>query len=257
MATYRVGTVQIDVEARQIVRAGEPIALEPRAFDALVFLLENRDRVVSKDELIREVWSDRVVTDGAVSQAIAKIRRVFGGDTQSVISTASRVGYRFVGEVAELTQPGAPAEGRRLSPGVSAVVLLLVAAATAWWWRSSAVQPPRVAILPVEIEGEPVQLNWLRYGVLPLMEQVLADDGVSPVSTGSVRAILNRHAKVSDRAELARILRVTSGAKEVWLPRMRFDGGQYRLTLDNLSDSTTVRSPVPIRCWRPSAPAPA
>lgn len=238
MTAYRIGQVQIDVEAREIVKSGEPIALEPRAFDALIFLIGNRERVVSKDELIREVWRDRVVTDAAVSQAIAKVRRVFGGETQSVISTTSRVGYRFVGEVAEPEEPRAPGN-RRLRPAMPAVILLIVAAATSWWWRSSA-QPPRVAILPVEIEGDAARLDWVRFGVLPLMEQVLADDGVSTVSTGSVRATLKRHIKVSDRAELARILRVTSGAEQVWLPRLRLEGGQYQLTLDSLSDSTSV-----------------
>lgn len=101
MAQFRVASVVVDTESREI-RDLEGVALpiEPRAFDVLAYLLERRDRAVPKDELLNAIWSGRVVTEGVLSQAVGKARKVFGGGTDEFIKTVHRVGFRFVADVA-------------------------------------------------------------------------------------------------------------------------------------------------------------
>jgi TolB-like protein len=102
----------IDARARELRRAGSIVPVEPQVFDLLVLLLQNRDRVVSKDELIEHVWNGRIVSDAALSTRIKAARRAVGddGSAQSLLRTVRRRGYRFVGEVKEpTTRAGGPA----------------------------------------------------------------------------------------------------------------------------------------------------
>ena len=111
MARYRVHNVEIDLDTQEVVGdSGALVSLEPRAFALLSYLIENRDRVVAKDELLAEVWMGRVVTDGVLRQAVAKARRVFGDRAESTIKTVPRVGYRLVGQVEKvgIASPGTP-----------------------------------------------------------------------------------------------------------------------------------------------------
>ena len=81
--------------------------MEPQAFDVLVYLVRHRDRVVSKDELMDQVWGGRFVTETAVTSRIKQIRRAVGddGESQRVIRTLHGRGYRFVAAGAEVTAP--------------------------------------------------------------------------------------------------------------------------------------------------------
>jgi TolB-like protein len=93
----------LDIDQRELRRGAEPIALEPLVFDLLVYLVANRDRVVSKDNLLDSVWSGRIVSESALASRIAAVRRAIGdsGETQNLIKTISRKGFRFVGDVHE------------------------------------------------------------------------------------------------------------------------------------------------------------
>jgi TolB-like protein len=99
----------LDTDRRELRRDGELVALEPQVFDVLVYLLANRDRVVSKDDLIESVWSGRIVSDSAVTTRINAVRRSVGDDGagQQVIRTVQRKGFRFVAEVRD-EQPATP-----------------------------------------------------------------------------------------------------------------------------------------------------
>jgi DNA-binding winged helix-turn-helix (wHTH) protein len=78
-----------------------PIAVEPQVFDLLIYLMQNRDRVVSKDDLIASVWNGRVVSDSTLTTRINAARKAIGdsGEEQRLIRTIIRKGFRFVGEV--------------------------------------------------------------------------------------------------------------------------------------------------------------
>lgn len=92
----------LDVERRELRRAGAPAAVEPQVFDLLVYLIRNRGRVVSKDDLLQSVWQGRIVSDSALANRINAARAAVGdnGERQTLIRTLPRKGFRFVGNVA-------------------------------------------------------------------------------------------------------------------------------------------------------------
>jgi DNA-binding winged helix-turn-helix (wHTH) protein len=79
-------------------------------FDLLVYLLENRDRVVSKDDLIAGVWGGRIVSESKLASRINAVRKAVGdsGEVQRLIRTVPRKGIRFVGKIVEPPSPGQP-----------------------------------------------------------------------------------------------------------------------------------------------------
>ena len=105
----------LDTERRELRRGSEPVAVEPQVFDLLVHLVENRDRVVSKDDLIASVWAGRIVSDSTLTTRINAVRRAVGdsGGEQKLIRTFARKGLRFVAGVQTLPEgEGASAPGR-------------------------------------------------------------------------------------------------------------------------------------------------
>src|SRR6185503_4395029 len=109
----------LDIEGRELRRAGAPAAVEPQVFDLLVYLIRNRARVVSKDDLLECVWQGRIVSDSALANRINAARTAVGdsGDSQRIIRTLPRKGFRFVGEVAEeKIDTAAPQSGPASSP---------------------------------------------------------------------------------------------------------------------------------------------
>jgi tetratricopeptide (TPR) repeat protein/DNA-binding winged helix-turn-helix (wHTH) protein len=101
---YRIRGADLDVRPdlgclRQT--DGAEVYLRPKAFQTLLLLLENRHRVVAKEEIARTIWRDTAVTDDAVVQCIVEIRKTLGDAPRDAryIRTLSKTGYRFVGEV--------------------------------------------------------------------------------------------------------------------------------------------------------------
>lgn len=113
-AVLTFGGCAVDLAARVVLRGGSPQHLEPQAFDVLAVLIEHRDRVVPKEEILDAVWGGRFITDSALSTRIKEIRRATGddGDAQSVIRTVRGRGYQFV---ADLGAAAPAAEARRIS----------------------------------------------------------------------------------------------------------------------------------------------
>ena len=91
----------LDTDRRELKRGAELVAVEPQVFDLLVHLIENRNRVVSKNDLIASVWSGRVVSESTLTSRINAARKAVGdsGEQQSLIRTVPRKGVRFVGMV--------------------------------------------------------------------------------------------------------------------------------------------------------------
>lgn len=92
----------LDTDRRELRRGSRLVAIEPQVFDILVYLVENRDRVVSKDDLIASVWRGRVVSDSTMDSRINAVRKAVGdsGGEQRLVRTMARKGFRFVGELA-------------------------------------------------------------------------------------------------------------------------------------------------------------
>jgi TolB-like protein len=91
----------LDLDRRELKRAGETIVMEPQVFDLLVYLIKNRHRVVSRDDLIAGVWNGRIVSDSTLASRITSARQAINdsGEAQRLVRTIVRKGYRFVGEV--------------------------------------------------------------------------------------------------------------------------------------------------------------
>ena len=95
------GDHTLDGDRRELRFGAEPIAVEPQVFDLLIYLVQNRDRVVSKNDLIEAVWGGRIVSDSTLTSRINAARKAIGdsGQKQKLIRTIARKGLRFVGDV--------------------------------------------------------------------------------------------------------------------------------------------------------------
>jgi TolB-like protein len=100
----------LDPERRELTRGTAAIAIGPQVFDLLLYLVQNREHVVSKDELLDEVWGGRIVSESTLTSHINAARRAIGdsGHEQRLIRTIARKGFRFVGDLRE----GQPSLGR-------------------------------------------------------------------------------------------------------------------------------------------------
>lgn len=98
---YRIEEVEVDMARNCVRRLGTDHVLRHQSFHVLLYLLERSGKLVSKEELAAEIWPDAAVTDNALTQCIAEIRKAFGDDSRNptYIRTVSRVGYSFVAPV--------------------------------------------------------------------------------------------------------------------------------------------------------------
>jgi TolB-like protein len=98
---YRFEDFVLDSDRRELVRGAETIALGPQVFDLLLHLVQNREHVVSKDNLIDVVWGGRIVSESTLTSHINAVRKAIAdtGEEQRLVRTIARKGYRFVGEV--------------------------------------------------------------------------------------------------------------------------------------------------------------
>jgi len=92
------GRFKVDRHRREFLADGRPVELGGRAFDTLLVLIDGRGTVLSKDELLRQIWPDRVVEENNLEIQISTLRKVLGAD-RSLIRTVARRGYQFTGEL--------------------------------------------------------------------------------------------------------------------------------------------------------------
>jgi DNA-binding winged helix-turn-helix (wHTH) protein len=129
--TFVFGDVELDPDRLELRSNGRRLALEPQAFDVLLYLVRHRDRVVAKEELMDQVWGGRFVSETAVTSRIKQVRRVLGddGQHQSHIRTYHARGYRFVCDVVEVAGPiGSRASSANGSSADTAVAAAIAAA---------------------------------------------------------------------------------------------------------------------------------
>ena len=132
----------LDVDKRELVRGADAVSISPQALDLLVYLIRNRERVVSKDDLISAIWGGRIITDAALATRLNSARVAIGdtGEEQRLIKTLQRKGFRFVATVIEARRPddGTAASGEVQRPEVP--------------------DKPSIAVLPFEnLSGDPEQ----------------------------------------------------------------------------------------------------
>lgn len=125
LVIYAFSEYELDTDRIELRRIGEPLAVEPQVFDVLTYLVTNRERVVSKNELLDNVWGDRFVSESALTSRIKAARRLVGDDgrNQAVIRTSHGRGYRFVAPVVARSGDLEPAGGVNASDAVGATLL--------------------------------------------------------------------------------------------------------------------------------------
>lgn len=115
---FECGDVTVDLRRMLVMRGGQPVSLEPKTFDVLRYLIEHRDRLVTKEELLDAAWKDTFVTPNVLTRAVAQLRKALGDDAFEAryIETVAKRGYRFI---APVTQVGAAA----VTPTIAATPL--------------------------------------------------------------------------------------------------------------------------------------
>jgi DNA-binding response OmpR family regulator len=161
---YHFGPYQLDVHRGELRCASRPVVLEPKVLDVLVYLIEHRGRIVTKEELLEHCWAGTFVSEAALTQCLAKVRKVvepeFAGTP--VIQTRYGRGYRFVAPVTE--QLPAPVQPRQpLTPAPTPGM------------------PKRATILIVD--DEPFNVDYL--------EQMLAELGYDTISAANGQEALD------------------------------------------------------------------
>jgi DNA-binding winged helix-turn-helix (wHTH) protein len=120
---FRFDDVEVHEREFSLVKAGKALTVEPKAFRALLFLLRNPQKLISKEELLNSVWGDAAVTEGSLTRCIWLLRSVLGDDIRSprYIETVPTVGYRFVCKVEVSEEPSGVRENSEEPPGLSGV----------------------------------------------------------------------------------------------------------------------------------------
>ena len=106
---YTFEDFSLDTDRQELLRGKNRIAVEPQVFDLLHYLVRNRDRVVSKDDLIAAVWKGRIISESTLTSRITAVRHAIAdrAEDQRLLRTIARKGLRFIGEVQEEKGPAA------------------------------------------------------------------------------------------------------------------------------------------------------
>jgi TolB-like protein/DNA-binding winged helix-turn-helix (wHTH) protein len=174
---YRFDDFVVDPETWGLYRGGQEIHLEPVVLNLLIYLISHRERLVMRQELMDTVWGDTVISESAVNQAVARLRKALGDDsaTPRYLETVHSKGYRFIAEVQETDSPGRAdpppvkprktAEHRVLVAGAVMVILVVLAV---FWSRTPQQDTPRneqiqsLAVLPLSnLTGDPEQAYYV------------------------------------------------------------------------------------------------
>jgi TolB-like protein len=251
--------IALDTDRRELKRGSELISIGPQVFDLLVYLVKNRERVVSKDDLLEAVWGGRIVSESTLTSHINAVRKAVGdsGEQQTLIRTIVRKGFRFVGKVREAQASG---DGAPSTPPVEKPGEQKIKNVGAGKPRPALALPdkPSIAVLPFQnLTSDPEQeyfadgmvediimalsrIHWLfviarnssftyKGGAVDV-RRVSRELGVRYVLEGSVR-------KAANRVRIAGQLVDASSGAHLWADR--FDG-----MLDDifdLQDQVTAR----------------
>ena len=246
---FRFSDHTLDVERRELRRGSDTVGIEPQVFDLLVYLLRNRDHVVSKDDLIAAIWVGRIVSESTLTSRINAARKAIGdsGEEQRLIRTIARKGFRFVGAVqaqtardaAQVTATG----GDSSEPSRPALPLP---------------DRPAIAVLPfTNMTDDPAQdyfsdgisedlitaLSKLRWffviarnssfiykGKAVLLKQIGDELGVGYVVEGSVR-------KVGERVRISAQLNDVATGSHIWAERYDRDLADVFAVQDEITEA--------------------
>jgi len=262
---YRFGGFELDAAARELRRDGERVALPPKSFDCLAYLIAHRDRAVGRDELIAAVWGRVDISDTVVAQTMLRARKALGDPGESAqrfVRTVPRFGYHWIepveeieGRTAEATAPATPAplpaaapppvprrmSRRMITLCVAGVVAIAAIAGMAMWKFSPAPAPaPGVAknagttvlVLPVRVAAAQEDDAWVRLGAMDYLANRLRHGGLRAVPSEQALHLGTQSdtARPLDAAR-ARQLQELGGVRWVLAPQATRDGRGWRVRL--------------------------
>jgi TolB-like protein len=209
---YLFENYTFDTDRRELHRGADVVSIAPQVFDLLDYLIRNRERVVSKDDLINAIWNGRGVSDAALTTRLNVARSVIGdtGHEQRLIKTLPRKGFRFVGSVREVQEPaGAAAAANPEEPPKPALTLP---------------DKPSIAVLPfANLSSDPEQ-------------EYFADGMVEDIITGLSRSkslfVIARNSSFTFKSKAVDVKRIGRelGVRYVLEGSVRKAGNRVRIT---------------------------
>jgi DNA-binding winged helix-turn-helix (wHTH) protein len=114
---YEFAGFRLDVQERLLLRNGAPVSITPKIFDMLLLFLENPNRLLGKEEIMRTVWPDTHIDEATLTRTVSELRKTLGekAGEANFVQTVPKRGYRFVAPV-ETTVDTAPEAGVALQP---------------------------------------------------------------------------------------------------------------------------------------------
>jgi TolB-like protein len=210
----------LDTDRRELRRGGSAVPVQPQVFDLLVYLIENRDRVVTKDDLLEAVWNGRIVSESTLISRVNAARRAIGddGEQQRLIRTIARKGIRFVGEV-EKRQAAASSLPVERSPDSSATTMALA-------------DRPSIAVLPFANISDDAEQDFFAAGI--------TEDLVTALSRIRQFFVIARSATLRYKREHpdVREIATTLGVRYVVEGSIRRDAGRVRISAQLLDGGT-------------------
>lgn len=195
----------LDADLRELVRGNSPVPVEPQVFDLLLYLIRNRERVVTKDDLIASVWNGRIVSESALSTRINAARSTLGdsGEQQRLIKTLPRRGVRFVGVVRE--ESGAAAAQSLPAPHDGA-------------------ERPSIAVLPFQNLGGDPEQDYFADGIV--------EDITTALSRNRAFFVIARNSSFTYKGQPVDIRRVARelGVRYLLEGSVRKSDGRVRVT---------------------------
>jgi TolB-like protein len=257
------GEFVLDSEGRELRRGGEPIEIEPQVFDLLLYLVQNRDRVVTKDDLINAIWAGRVISESTLTSRVNAARRALGdsGEEQAFIKTYVRRGFRFVASVQTASAidsgeiPGVPAATTEGDLVTEKHGEARASGATHWGGR------PSIAVLPFKnLSGDPEQeyfsdgitediigaLSKYRSLVVMARNPTFAFKGAGDVrqaglTLGADYLVEGSVRKLGQRVRVAAQLIETDGGRQLWAERYDRDLEDLFALQDEITTTIAAR----------------
>jgi TolB-like protein/DNA-binding winged helix-turn-helix (wHTH) protein/Flp pilus assembly protein TadD len=219
---FRFADYEIDLGQHELRRSGEIVPIEPQVFDLLVHLVRNRERTVTKVELLDTIWQGRTVSEAALSSRIKAARKAVGdnGDAQVLIRTIPKRGFRFVGAVESLAPetagsiaPAAPGSRLDEMDAINGGGAMAHAAKSAKDAAPPAGRRTSIAVLPFKNLSGDLDYEYFSYGMMEDLIRLLARNRwLTVISRHSTAALADRDLDLRDTADALNVRYLVDGS---------------------------------------------